>query len=175
MRSRPEAVVQPAPPIVTPSQAPIAVAPPAPAVDPGIPSSALSALRQTTRHQPARRRPTRRALPTALAAAKPSSSEIAPILRCHGLDRDRSASGSPRPSADWDQAESVSADLVAFYAAIAETADEGLSSSLSSSRAYVAAAEEMLRSWSGSRRHRRRLADAGRLPPTSTLPPLTAP
>ena len=134
-----------------------------PPVDPGIPSSALSALRQTTAHQPARRHRRRTALPTALAAAKPSSSEIAPILRCHGLDRDRSASGSPRPSADGIRPSPCPADFVAFYAAIAKTADEGLSSSLSSSRAYVAAAEEMLRVVARSRRHRRRLAHAGRL------------
>src|SRR5687767_3475519 len=46
--SRPvEVVVAPAPAVVRPSQAPIASAP-APAVDPAIPSSALSALRQST-------------------------------------------------------------------------------------------------------------------------------
>ena len=45
---------------------------------------------------------------------------------------------------DWGRASAVSEDLAAFYAAITATAQEGLSASLSSSRAYEAAAEEML-------------------------------
>ena len=167
-----QAVIQPAPPIVTPSQAPIAVAPPAPAVDPGIPSSALSALRQTTAIN--QRVVTDAArLSTALAAAKPSSSEIAPILRAMASTATVGQRLAPTVGG-WDQAESVSADFVAFYAAIAKTADEGLSSSLSSSRAYVAAAEEMLRVVRGLDAidaASRTLAASADL----TLPPLTAP
>jgi hypothetical protein len=166
-----QAVIQPATPIVTPSQAPIAVAPP-PAVDPGIPSSALSALRQTTLIN--QRVVTDAArLSTALATSKPSSSEIAPILRAMSSTATVGQRLAPTVGG-WDQAESVSADFVAFYAAIARTADEGLSSSLSSSRAYVAAAEKMLEVVAGLNAidaASRTLAASADL----TLPPLTAP
>src|SRR5688572_797546 len=80
--TRPVAVVVvPAPVVVTPTTAPLASAPaPAPAADPGIPSSALSALRQSSLLNQRVLDDAAR-LTAALSATKPSSSEIAPILR----------------------------------------------------------------------------------------------
>src|SRR5688500_4630412 len=133
--SRPvEVVVAPAPAVVRPSQAPIASAP-APAVDPAIPSSALSALRQSTLLNQRVLDDAAR-LTAALATTKPSSSEIAPILRSMASTAMVGQRLAPTVSG-WPQAENVSADLVAFYAAIIETADQGWSSSLSSDRTYV--------------------------------------
>jgi hypothetical protein len=137
-----EAVVAPAPAVVRPSQAPIASAP-APAVDLGIPSSALSALRQSTLLNQRVLDDAAR-LTAALATTKPSSSDIAPILRSMASTAMFGQRLAPTVG-DWAQAEKVSADLVAFYAAIIETADQGLSSSLSSDRTYVAAGERMLK------------------------------
>ena len=166
-----QAVIQPAPPIVKPSQGPIASARP-PVVDPGIPSSALSALRQTTLINQRVVDDAGR-LTAALASTKPSSSEIAPILRAMASTATVGQRLAPTVGG-WDQAEAVSADFVAFYAAIARTADEGLSSSLSSSRAYVTAAERMLKIVAGLDAldgAARALAASADL----SLPPLTAP
>jgi hypothetical protein len=139
---RPTAVVAvPAPPVATTSQAPIASAAP-PAVDPGIPSSAISALGQTARLNQRVVADAER-LTAALAVADPSSTEIAPILRAMAASASFGAKVAPTVG-DWDQASAVSEDLVGFYAAIKATAEDGLASSLSSSRAYAAAAEEML-------------------------------
>ncbi len=166
-----EALVVPAPAAVTPSQAPLPSAPP-PAVAPGIPRSALSALRQSTLLN-------QRVLDDAarmtavLSTAKPSSSEIAPVLRSMASTATFGQRVAPTVGG-WDQAEVVSADLVAFYAAIARTADEGLSSSLSSTRTYVAAGERMLEIVAGLDAldsASRALAAAADL----ELPPLTAP
>lgn len=137
-----EAAVMPAPAVVTPSQAPIASAP-APAVDPGIPSSALSALRQSTLLNQRVLDDAGR-LSAALSTTKPSSSQIAPILRSMASTATFGQRLAPTVGG-WDRAQAVSADLVAFYAAIARTADEGLSSSLSSGKTYVAAGERMLK------------------------------
>ena len=139
-----DVVVVPAPAVVIPSRAPIASAPaPAPVPDPGIPSSALSALRQSTLLNQRVLDDAAR-LTAALATTKPSSSEIAPILRSMASTATFGQRLAPTVGA-WERAEVVSADLVAFYAAIARTADEGLSSSLSSGRTYVAAGERMLK------------------------------
>jgi hypothetical protein len=134
------ATIQP-PAVVTPSQAPAASAP-AVAVDPGIPSSAMSALGQSARLNQRVLADAER-LTIALAAAKPSSAEIAPILRTLATTASFGARLAPSVG-DWDKASAVSADLATFYADIAATAQQGLSSSLSSSRAYQAAAERML-------------------------------
>ena len=134
------AVVQ-APPVVTPSQAPVpSVA--APVVDPGVPSGAISALRQSAKLNQ-RVVADAEHLATALAASKPSASVIAPILRSMATHASFGARLAPSVG-EWDRASAVSEDLAAFYAAISATAQEGLSASLSSSRAYEAAAEEML-------------------------------
>ena len=136
-----EVVVVPAPVVVTPSHAPIGSAP-APPADPGIPSSALSALRQSSLLNQRVLDDAAR-LTAALSATKPSSSEIAPILRSMASTATFGQRLAPTVGG-WDQAEAVSADLVAFYASIARAADDGLSSSLSSRGTYVAAGEQML-------------------------------
>ena len=139
---RPAAVpVVQAPPIVAPSQ----VAVPSiavPVVDPGIPSGAVSALRQSTRLNQRVLADAER-LTTALAARKPSTAEIAPILRSMATHASFGAKLAPTVG-EWGSASAVSEDLAAFYAAIAATAEHGLSSSLSSTRAYEAAGQEML-------------------------------
>lgn len=136
-----EAVVVPAPAVVTPTGAPIASVP-APAAHPGIPSSALSALRQATLLNQRVLGDAGR-LEAALSTTKPSSAQIAPILRSMASTAMFGQRLAPTVGG-WDQADVVSADLVGFYAAIARTADEALSSSLSSSRTYVTAGERML-------------------------------
>ena len=148
LNTRPvDVVVAPAPAVVSPSQAPIASAPaPAPVADPGIPSSALSALRQSSLLN--RRVLDDAARLTAALATKPSGSEIAPILRSMASTAMFGQRLAPTVGG-WTEAEQVSADLVAFYAAIIETADQGLSSSLSSDRTYVAAGERILKTVAG--------------------------
>ena len=140
--ARPVAVpIVEAPPILTPTQAALpSVA--APVVDPGIPSGAISALRQSTRLNQRVVADAER-LATALAASKPSSSAIAPILRSMATHASFGAKLAPTVG-DWGRAAAVSEDLAGFYAAISATAQQGLSASLSSSPAYEAAAEEML-------------------------------
>ncbi len=166
-----QAVIQPAAPIVKPSQAPIPTELP-PVVDPGISSGALSALRQTTLINQRVVDDAGR-LTAAIASTKASSSEIAPILRAMASTAMVGQRLAPTIGG-WEQAEAVSADLVAFYAAIARTADEGLSSSLSSRGAYVTAAERMLEIVAGLDTldgAARALAASADL----SLPPLTAP
>lgn len=172
MNTRPvEAVVVPPPAVAAPSQAPLASAPP-PVADPGIPSSALSALRQSTLLNQRVISDADR-LTAALAVATPSGSQIAPILRSMASTATFGQRLAPTVGG-WDRAEIVSADLVAFYAAIARTADEGLSSSLSSSQTYIAAGERMLEivagldALDGAARTLAASADV-------TLPPLEAP
>jgi hypothetical protein len=134
-----EALPAPAAAVVKPSHAPIATA--APIADPGIPASALSALRQATLLNQRVLDDAGR-LTAALSMTEPSSSDIAPILRSMASTAMFGQRLAPTVGG-WAQAETVSADLVAFYAAIIETADQGLSSSLSSDRTYVAAGERM--------------------------------
>jgi hypothetical protein len=166
-----DVAVVPAPPVVTPTQAPIASAPP-PVVAPGIPSSALSALGQSTSINQRLLADAGR-LTTVLAASKPSSADIAPILRTMNTSAAFGARLAPSVG-DWDRADAVSDDLAAFYAAVAATAEQGLSSSLRSTRAYVAAAERMLdvvARVEGIDDASRTLAASADL----ELPPLTAP
>jgi hypothetical protein len=130
-----------APPVVTPTQAAVpSVA--APAIDTSVPSGAISALRQSTRLNQ-RVVADAEQLEIALAAPKPSSSAIAPILRSMATHASFGARLAPTVG-EWGRASAVSQDLATFYAAIAATAQQGLSASLSSSRAYEAAAERML-------------------------------
>ena len=146
--ARPADVVVPvvAPPVVTPTQLPIPSAP-APVVDPGIPSQALSALRQSTLLNQRVLTDADR-LAAALEAAKPSGSEIAPILRTLATTASFGARLAPSV-AEWDEGGVVSQDLATFYAEISGAAEEGLSSSLSNTRAYVAAAKQMLKVLAG--------------------------
>ena len=106
--------VVPAPSVVMVSQAPIASQPPV-AVDPGIPSSAISALGQTARLNQRVVADAER-LTAALAMADPSSAEIAPILRTMAASASFGARVAPTVG-DWDQASAVSEDLAGFYAA----------------------------------------------------------
>ena len=145
--ARPADVVIPvAPPVVTPTQLPIPSAP-APAVDPGIPSQALSALRQSTLLNQRVLTDADR-LAAALGASRPSSSEIAPILRTLATTASFGARLAPSV-AEWDEGGVVSQDLATFYAEIGGAAEDGLSSSLSNTRAYVAAGERMLQVLAG--------------------------
>lgn len=143
MSARPaDVVIVQAPAVVTPSQVAIPSAP-APIADPAIPGSALSALRQSTLLNQRVLDDAAR-LSAALSSAKPSSSEIAPILRSMASTATFGLRLAPTLG-DWDRATVLSADLIAFYAAIGQAADGGLSSSLSSSRTYEAAGERMLK------------------------------
>ena len=166
-----EAVVAPAPAVVKPSHAPIASAAP-PVADPGIPSSALSALRQSTLLNQRVLDDAGR-LTAALSMTEPSSSDIAPILRSMASTAMFGQRLAPTVG-DWDAAGVISADLATFYADIARAADEGLSSSLSNTASYVAAGETMLRVLAGLDaidRASRELAESANL----ALPPLTKP
>lgn len=133
-------VVQP-PVAVVPSAAPVVTAAPPP-LAPGVPASALSALRQSTVVNQ-RLLADADLLATALAAAKPSSAEIAPLLR--GLASNAAYGDRLAPAVGtWDEGDAVSQALAAFYASIARIADEGLSASLANERAYVDAGRQML-------------------------------
>ena len=165
-----EAVTAPASAVVEPSRAPIPSAPPV--ADPGVPGSALSALRQSTLLNQ-RLLDDGGRLTAALSSTRPSSSEIAPILRSMASTATFGERLAPTVGV-WDRADVVSADLAAFYAAIGRTADEGLSSSLSSSQTYVAAGERMLELVAGLET----LDAAARVVAASAdleLPPLMAP
>jgi hypothetical protein len=166
-----EVAVVDAPPIVAPSQLPVAsVAPPA--VDPGIPSGALSALRQSADLN-LRVLADAERLTVALAASKPSSAEIAAILRTLSSTA-AFGSGLAPTVGEWPQADAVSDDLAQFYAAIAQTAEEGLAARFANTRAYVAAARKMLEvvaGLDGIDAASRELAASAEL----ELPPLTAP
>jgi len=172
--NRPAAiVVADTPPVaVAPTEAPVVVEPPAPVVAPGIPNNAVSALRQSTLLNQRVLADAER-LSAALAAAKPSSAEIAPILRSLASTASFGARLAPTVG-EWDQADAISSDLAAFYADISGAARDGLSSSLASHRAYVAAAQRMLRIVAGLDRidaATRVVAAAGNL----ELPPLSKP
>ena len=134
------AVVQP-PPIVTPTTAPLASGAPA-VVNPGIPTSALSALRQSAVLNQRIVVDAER-LTEALAASSPSGNVIAPILR--SLAWTATFGGGIAPAVgDWDDGASVSTGLVALYASIGSLADEALSSSIRNPEAYIAAGKQML-------------------------------
>lgn len=157
--------------IVTSTQVPAGSAP-APTLDPGIPTSAMSALRQSTRLNQRVLADAER-LTAALAATKPSSAEIAPILRKLATSAAFGAKLAPTVG-EWDQASAVSGDLATFYADISATAQQGLASSLKSSRAYVAAAEEMLKVLAGLDEIDAASRELG-VSAGIELPPLTAP
>jgi hypothetical protein len=139
-------IVQP-PVAVVPSVAPAMSGAPVlsgapPPVAPLVPPAALSALRQSTVVNQ-RLLADADLLATALAATKPSSAEIAPLLR--GLASTASFGDRLAPAvAKWDDGDAVSMALGAFYASIGRIADEGLSASLTNERAYVDAGRQML-------------------------------
>ncbi len=134
------AIAQP-PAVVTPSLGPVASAP-VPVVDPAIPASALSALRQSTVLNQRILADADR-LTLALAATRPSGNEIAPVLRSLASTAAFGSGVAPDIS-DWDDGAAVSADLVALYDTVRSIAAAGLEASLSYPRAYINAAERML-------------------------------
>jgi hypothetical protein len=79
-----------------------------------------------------------------MAASKRSSADIAPILRSLSSTASFGAGLAPTVG-DWARADVVSNDLAAFYAAITDTAETGLSARLANTGAYVAAAEKMMK------------------------------
>lgn len=139
------AAVQP-PAVVTPSQVPVATAVP-PVGDPAIPSAAISALGQSTVLNQRLVADAKR-LTQALAANRPTGSEIAPILRSLAATAAFGQGVAP-DVADWDDGAAVSAGLVGFYEQVGSIAAEGLMSSVKNPAAYVAAAERMLAAMAG--------------------------
>lgn len=140
------AIAQP-PVAAIPSAVPVAPAAPVvtaapPRVAPLVPPAALSALRQSAVVNQ-RLLADADLLATALGATKPSSAEIAPLLR--GLASTASFGDRLAPAvAKWDDGDAVSVALGAFYASIGRIADEGLSAALTNERAYVDAGRQML-------------------------------
>jgi hypothetical protein len=137
-----DAVIAPPAPIVQGSRAPI-VPDPAPAAVTGIPSSAVSALRQSTFLNQRVMSDAAR-LTAVLAEPRPSGGEIAPILRSLASSAAFGARLAPSVG-EWDKGTAVSKDLVGFYADIAGAANEGLSASLADSRSFIATAQQMLK------------------------------
>jgi len=131
---------------ILPTAAPLATAvpivTPAPVVDPALPTAALSALRQTALVNQ-RIAADAGLLMTTLAAAEPSTADIARALRSLSSN----ATFGQRIAADigdWSAGTTVAADLGAFYAAVHSTASEGLGASLRNDTAYLAAAQAMV-------------------------------
>jgi hypothetical protein len=129
-----------------PSAGPLATAAPvitpAPVLTPSVPSTALSALRQTALVNQ-RIAADAGLLMTALTMPEPATSDIARLLRSMSSN----ATFGQRIAADvadWDAGTAVAADLGAFYLAIHATAGEGLGASLRNDAAYLAAAQAML-------------------------------
>ena len=141
-----DVAVAPPATIAQPTQAPI-VPDPAPAAVTGVPSSAVSALRQSTFLNQRVMTDAAR-LQAVLDGARPSGSEIAPILRSLASSAAFGARLAPTVG-EWDAGAAVSKDLVAFYGDIAGTANEGLSASLADSRSFVASAHQMLKILTG--------------------------
>jgi len=137
-----------APTTAVPSAVPVAPARPAapsvaaPIIDPAIPASAVSALRQSTTLNQRLLADADR-LAAALAFDRPSGADIAPLLRA--LASTASFGDRLAPSvAEWSDGGAVSKSLATFYAAVGRVADEGLSASVQNSRAYVDAGKRML-------------------------------
>lgn len=141
--NRPSTVVAAEPPpIVVPSQVPVASAVAPPVIDPTVPSAASSALRQSAVVNQRIVADAAR-LTAALDAARPSATDIAPILR--GLASTAGFGDRVAPDiADWGEGATLSQALVTFYAAIGGAADDGLAASLSNDRAYVDAGRRMM-------------------------------
>ncbi|MGH2477274.1 MAG: hypothetical protein ACRDIL_18595 [Candidatus Limnocylindrales bacterium] len=139
--TRPATITVDAPPIVTPSQAVLPTSRPVPPVDPGIPTAALTALRQSTVVNQ-RLLADADKLAAALAAS-PAGKDIAPILRSLAANAGFGDGLAPSIAA-WDDGLAVSQGLVTFYAAIGGVAQNGLAASLSNTRAYVDAGKRMM-------------------------------
>lgn len=135
------AAVVPQPSIAGATQLPAASAV-VPVVDPAIPRSAMSALRQTVVLNQRILVDADR-LRAALDASKPTGYEIAPILRSLASTADFGKGVAPGVAA-WKDGAAVSAGLVAFYEKVGSVAASGLSSSIGNSSAYVTSATRML-------------------------------
>jgi hypothetical protein len=135
-------VITQAPAKVVPTAAPVVPTAAPPIVDPTIPASALSALRQSTTLNQRLLADSDR-LAAALRSSNPSGAEIAPLLRA--LASTASFGDRLAPSVgDWSAGAAVSQGLATFYAAIERVADEGLAASILNSRAYEVAGRRML-------------------------------
>jgi len=132
--------------IVTPSQLPVATAG-APAVDPAIPTSALSALRQSAVVNQRILGDAER-LTLALASSQPSASAIAPVLRSLAATAAFGRGIAPEV-ADWGDGAAVSAGLADFYGSVGAIAADGLTASVRNPSAYIAAAKRMLTAIAG--------------------------
>jgi hypothetical protein len=140
------AAAVPQPSSASASQLPVASAAP-PIVDPGVPKSALSALRQSvTLNQRVLVDADR--LRAALGASSPTGHAIAPIMRnlASTVDFGR---GVAVGVAVWDDGAAVSASLVKLYDKIGTIAESGLSASIGNSKAYVTSATKMLKAVAG--------------------------
>jgi hypothetical protein len=135
-----QAVVEP-PAVVTPTQVPVATVAP-PAVDPSVPTSALSALRQSTVVNQRILADAER-LTLALSGPTPSGRDIAPVLRSIKATA-AFGNGIAKDVADWTDGATVSAGLSEFYGSIGTIAADGLTASLRSGAAYASSAERML-------------------------------
>ena len=146
MARRPAEGVALVPAPAVPSQAPVATAA-VPVTDPGIPTSALSALRQSTTLNQRIVSDAER-LAQAVSVPGVSGNEIAPVLRNLAANASFGAGVAPEV-AEWDAGSSVSAGLVSFYDSIGLIAREGLAASLSNRSAYVSAANRVLEAVAG--------------------------
>lgn len=127
---------------VAPSAAPVAPSAAAPVVNPGIPASAISALRQSTILNQ-RLLADADKLAAALRSASPSGAEIAPLLRT--LASTASFGDRLAPAvADWSEGAAVSQGLTTFYTAVGRIAEDGLAASVQNGRAYADAGKRML-------------------------------
>jgi len=139
------AVVDP-PAVVTPTQVPVATAA-VPGANPAVPTSALSALRQSTVVNQRILADGER-LTLALSAPRPSGSDIAPILRSLAATATFGRGIAPEVG-DWTDGHAVSAGLAEFYGTVGSVASTGLSASLRNPSAYIEAAERMLAAIAG--------------------------
>jgi hypothetical protein len=121
----------------------VAVVPSAAApVRPTMPSAAVSALRQAADLNQRLVADGDR-LAAALAVRRPSSPELARILRSLSLSAAYGDRIAPQVGA-WDEAATLSTDLGVLYAAVGTTARDGLAASYSNTGAYVRASRSML-------------------------------
>lgn len=142
LSSRPAVVpVVEVPPVVTPTNAPIATVAP-PVIDPSIPSGALASLRQSALLNQRIADETGR-LAAIMAVSDPSAVEIAKVFRAL-LASSTIGDGIAPDIAVWDDGATVASDLATFYGAVGVTARDALDSSIRNEAAYEAAGQEML-------------------------------
>jgi hypothetical protein len=129
-------------PSTAPHPSAVPLVTPAPVAGPDVPTTALSALRQTAVVNQ-RLVADAALLAGALAASEPSSADIARALRSMSTD----ATYAERITAaigDWTLGGTVAGELGAFYELVQVTASEVLGASLNNDAAYIAGARAML-------------------------------